>query len=135
MNCIEYRRLYTADPNNLDDALAQHRENCADCAEFTLRMEIFESELVNAANIDVPGLESRILLHTMNKAQQQEKVNRLYAIAASIVMMLGVFVFLTPTDVRPLDEEVFAHITEEIKHLHDRKWQHGYCRQPGRSTG
>ena len=120
MNCIDYRRQYTANPNNNDAGLAMHRESCMECYEFTQRMKLFETSLSDAVNIDVPeGIESRIILHTLNYAQRQKK-KRLYAIAASIFLVFSLLIAYSSITPRPISEIVLAHINEEKDHLYIR---------------
>lgn len=53
MDCAHYRRAVLADPRSADPAQNSHRESCAACAEFALRLELFESRLARALRVDL----------------------------------------------------------------------------------
>jgi hypothetical protein len=53
MDCANYRRAVLADPRSADPALMAHRESCAPCAEFSRRLELFETRLARAVRLDV----------------------------------------------------------------------------------
>lgn len=62
MNCLEFRRFYTATPLTKSNEIKKHLQSCPACHAFALLADEFEANLVNTINIDAPqGMEERII--------------------------------------------------------------------------
>ena len=55
MNCIEFRRRYTTEPDSSNALLAAHRSECSACAQFARKIDIFEEQLREALVVDPPA--------------------------------------------------------------------------------
>lgn len=124
MNCIEFRRLYTAAPQHAPPAALAHREQCAACAAYAQRLQAFEPTLKNAVETAPPdGLAARILLRQAMHESRQRRQRRWYAVAAGLVLVVGltVSIWLPSTPTLSLEQTVLHHIHNELHHLHDRK--------------
>jgi Protein of unknown function (DUF3379) len=119
MNCLEFRRQLLAEPQARSAELAEHRLACAACAEFASRLQGFEQVLKEAARVVVPeGLASRIILRQRMALRQQSFWRRgLFALAATVVLTLGVLLVLPQQAPLSLEESVLAHVNDELKHL------------------
>jgi len=122
MNCLDARRAILTEPQNLSEALHEHVRSCNACAAFKKDQLIFEQQLVDTMKVEAPeGLASRILLaQSTGKVQLQTKQRRIYAIAASFVLAVGVMigVQLLP-NTQPVEQLVLSHVHNEAKHLKD----------------
>jgi len=86
MNCLEFRRVLTADPAGQGPDVPRHRRECSACAAFAERMTQFEHTLGEAVKITVPDdLASRILLRQSMGVDRAERTRRArwLALAAS----------------------------------------------------
>ncbi len=123
MNCIDVHRKLTTEPDNRDEAVNAHLQQCQSCNRFAQSLEQFDHTLHDAANIKVPeGLAERILLKHSFQQQRQQRTTRLklYAIAASIVVVLGIsFHFNHP--LTSLEEVTINHVANEIDHLNEHR--------------
>jgi len=122
MNCLEYRRHYLADPANTDNEMHSHVSNCHSCQQFTFKQKEFENALHDTINIDVPeGLASRILLNQSLEQSNKKPRQRMYAIAASVLLTLSITtgVLFKPTQLSA-NELVLTHINDELTHLQDK---------------
>ncbi len=115
MNCLEFRRRLSADPEDRDAAIRAHTRDCASCSHWAAEAKRFESLLHQAMEVEVPeNLESRILLRLALRYPQREATSRRgFALAASIlgaVLLGGALLWFEskPT----LANDVFAHMDE-----------------------
>ncbi len=120
MNCLEFRRQILGDPSSKLAGLAEHRLLCPPCSQFASKVQTFEVSIKEAAHLQVPeSLASRILL-CQRMAQRRQSFWRrgMWAIAATVVLTVGITlrVFMTPE--LGLEASVFAHIEKETNHLH-----------------
>lgn len=119
MNCLEFRRTLLADPHVRSAEVSEHRLGCAACTDFAQRLQGFEQVLKEAARVEVPeGLASRIVLRQRMALRQQSFWRRgLFALAATVVLTLGVLMVLPQQPPLSLEESVLAHVNDELKHL------------------
>ncbi len=126
MNCLEFRRQIFTDPTCRDDNFLLHRQVCRVCSPFAQSMALFEQDLLRAIQVNVPDdLASRIKLQRTIHDEQRSRRRRpwRYAMAASLVLMLGVSSFLgyrlhTATQAtEALQQAVLQHIHMELNHL------------------
>ncbi len=123
MNCLEFRRAILIDPKDFAAALESHAKTCAVCASFRNDQLAFEKELNNTMSVDIPdGLTSRILLaQSTGKVQTQKRHRKLYAIAASFILVIGIMIGAQINPVaQPIEQLVLSHVNTEKKHLQDR---------------
>jgi hypothetical protein len=98
----QYRSALLTDPNDPDPELRAHRENCAECNAFAVKLQGFESRLAQALRIDV--------------AARPRPVSgaRWMALAASVLfgaMVVGTIWVAVPS--RSLAAAVGAHMAGE----------------------
>jgi hypothetical protein len=116
MDCLTYRRLKLASPQDASPEVLAHMQDCADCAAFTQQLEAFEQDLQRSVNISVPeGLAEQIIL----RQRKPQWFNRSYlAIAATLVLSVTAFlVYDALGDRRDLAGEFIAHVVSEPQHL------------------
>ncbi|OOZ39639.1 hypothetical protein BOW53_10880 [Solemya pervernicosa gill symbiont] len=90
MNCLDFRRECLIDPNSRDTQFLQHRDACPACAAYLERGEVAEASMREAFEVKVPdGLASRIKLGQVTKVRQRQSQQRWYAVAASVLLLVG----------------------------------------------
>ena len=123
MNCLDFRRAILIDPNSTDPTLEEHASSCDACASFKRDQLLFEKQMNDTMKVTVPdGLNARILLaQSTGKVQTQKRQRRVYAIAASLVLAVGLMVGVqVNTAFQSVDKLVLSHVWNETKHLQDR---------------
>ncbi len=80
MECKQYRTALLADPAAATADMRAHGDDCAECAQFTLRVEAFEVRLARAVR-SPPSTSQRL--------PAVERAPRWYAIAATLVAAVG----------------------------------------------
>lgn len=124
MDCLESRRIMTADPGRYDTRLRQHIGECKQCREFDIGMRQFDSSLKQAVNIQTPANLSAMILMRQSIAIRRDNRHtrhRWGALAASALLTLSIVgLFLSNSDPAPLGEAVIAHIYEEADHMQER---------------
>lgn len=64
LDCEGFRAQKLADPYARDEAVVRHAERCPPCAKFAAKLEVFEHQLRDCIDCDVPDdLGARILGH------------------------------------------------------------------------
>lgn len=129
MNCIDVHRKLTAEPNSQDEAVMAHIEQCPACANFLNSIQNFDESLNTAINVDIPdGLAERILLKQSFTQQRQQRSNRfnLYAVAASLLIVLGVSFNMSKItslldNSLSLEEIAINHVIDERDHLTENR--------------
>ena len=127
MNCLDVRRLLLADPGSEDRDVHVHVRNCPDCAGFLQGLSAFESDLQQAAKLEVPeGLASRIIFKQQSIALQNYNRRRTLTMVASLMFGLMVltyhFIAYDPFGIKQdsLDQIALQHVKGELHHLEDR---------------
>jgi hypothetical protein len=116
MKCNEVRELFSADPQSDKAEALQHIEDCSDCAEWLTELQTFEMALSEAMQVDIPeGLEARILqqyktpqhgnVTQLHPTPPKQKWHPLLAMAASILLVIGVITSLNQEPVTALFEQ------------------------------
>lgn len=114
MNCLEFHRRLTIEPQGRDAELALHRRDCPQCAAFAAEQEQFERRLAQALAIAVPPeLAPRLILRQALRRSRRRR----YAAAAGVLLMLAWAARLLWLAEIPLEQAVVAHIHEEPEHL------------------
>jgi len=104
IDCKEYRRQMLADPTRSGEAALGHRETCAACRDFTLRLLKFEGRLARAlqlpvapqqAGLDAPPRENNVLplrpRTTPGGPARHDRTRRSrFALAASVMLAAGI---------------------------------------------
>jgi Protein of unknown function (DUF3379) len=114
LNCLEFRRQLNVDLH-AGGAFAQHRADCARCAEAFARASDFEKSLRSALQIPVPtNLAESILLAQATREQvARRRFPRRAAwisMAAAAVLAVGVGVY---AQAKPLSEIAVNHLKKE----------------------
>jgi len=130
MNCLECRRELLIDPRNETAGLISHINNCQPCSHEREQLLALENTLESSFNIDVPeGLEDRVLEYSHDekksgKVQSGPFAGRVWQMAASIILGIGLLVYLGLNQFSPLsnayalEATVINHITDELQYLH-----------------
>ena len=120
MNCEEFESRLMQDPQNEDEAFHQHRKDCEKCRHQYEEMMQLEAKLADAFELEtgrdfVKNLEQKV---AENVKSAKRKRNRLYAVAASVMLLAIVAVSaLHFYQYRSLPTFVLAHIDHEIEQL------------------
>ena len=118
-----------AEPNSQDEAILDHVEQCPACANFLNSIQDFDESLNAAVNVDIPdGLAERILLKQSFTQQRQQRSNRfnLYAVAASLLIVLGISFNMSRItslldNSLALEEIAINHVIDERDHLTENR--------------
>ncbi|MCB1774708.1 MAG: DUF3379 family protein [Gammaproteobacteria bacterium] len=126
MNCLEFRRQLTIDPMTDDGALAEHEQQCPDCAAFAREIRADEIKLrALLRSIQPPeGMADRIRLAAGFEQRAAVRRRWWYGAAAGVLMAIGVsMVSLFSTTLErgnvALAQSVIHHIEDEANHLHE----------------
>lgn len=115
MNCIEFRHICLVEPESQDNDYRRHQQNCRRCAEYVASVIRGDKHVEQALRIDVPdNLASRIILRQsiVSGRVQQSRVRRVYALAASVLLAIGLAGgWLIMNDVPEVDRAVAARIS------------------------
>lgn len=118
MNCLEFRRQLSIDPQCSEVDFVHHRQECARCAEASERANGFEGSLRQALAIaPPPQLAESILLAQATRQQRQRQQYRrgaVLALAAAVVLAFGIGIRV---EARPLSTQAVEHLREEAEVL------------------
>jgi hypothetical protein len=115
--CLDFRRAKLADPRRLSIEAEEHLIGCPVCQAFARRVNEGERRLARALEVPVPdGLSERILLGVRN--QRQLPSYRLWALAATVVMTIGVGYTQWFGTTHDYAEEALAHVVYEPEVMH-----------------
>jgi hypothetical protein len=114
LNCLEFRRQLGIDLN-VGGEFAQHRVECARCADAYARAMEFEKSLLGALEIPVPANLAESILLTQATIEQGarrkfQKRATWFATAAAAVLAVGVGFKL---QAKPLSDIAISHIQKE----------------------
>lgn len=116
MNCLEFQRQLNADPRRLSPEAEAHAEGCPACARRLVKQLRLEAQLAQALLVDPPeGLADRVLLAT--RLDQHRARRPLYALAASLVLALGIGLALPVWRAEDLAADSIAHVLREPQFL------------------
>ena len=122
MNCLEFRRQLSVDPQCGEVDFAHHARECARCAEACERANGFESSLRQALAIAPPPqlAESILLAHATRQQRQRQQYRRggMLALAAAVVLAFGIGMRV---EARPLSTQAVEHLREEAEVLTSTK--------------
>ncbi len=117
MNCLEFRRICSAEPGRKDPAMAAHVSECGSCSAFAVETESFDQLIVEALSLPVPSRLAAFSLDAPRHSAvgpQRFVPMRWLAIAASVLVAVligfGGLRLVSPDD---LGSEVVAHILHE----------------------
>jgi hypothetical protein len=118
MNCLEFRRQLSIDPQCAAADFVRHRQECARCAEALERASAFEGALRNALAVPVPPQLADSILLAQATGEEVQRTRRrrrgeLLAFAAAILIAVGVLVqseasALASLAVQHLNKEAFV---------------------------
>jgi anti-sigma factor RsiW len=119
MNCLEFRRQLLTDPRLKSADIAEHRLACEPCARFAQQQHAMEQTLHETLHVEVPdGLASRILLRQRLEERRQAFWRRgLWAMAATLVVSMGLAIYFPGTTPPSLEASVLAHVERETDHM------------------
>jgi len=118
MECLEVRRLLTANPQHRDDAVVRHLHDCKTCAVFSQQMRQEERLLESALQLEVPdGLAERILLNQSTAIRTRRRHRFGLAIAATVMLSVGITIGLLRSGMDVgLQTAFIAHIKAVPEH-------------------
>ena len=121
MDCLEFRRSLTVEPQSRDPALRVHRNECVACAAAWERAQQAEHDLLAALQVPVPaGLAERVLLAQATGVRRQHLRRRRVALAFAASLLIAVSaggLFWQQQDAHSLPALAVAHMPEEIHSL------------------
>lgn len=96
MNLAEFKRKLMTDPHSRDPAFLAARKKNAEFARLAAESDAFESQLRTALEVTVPeNLDEDILLRqSMESASSRRKMPFFLAVAAALVLSVGVSLFV-----------------------------------------
>jgi hypothetical protein len=122
IDCTEYRRRITAEPELAKagpdgggpPGLGEHRESCAQCAEFSARLLAFEDRFAAALKLDLPPSAAASNVIPLARRKRVNAARPWFAMAASVVLGVGVFALLwLGTAQSSLASDVVKHMAHE----------------------
>ncbi len=123
MNCLDVCRELSADPYTTNVSIKNHLLTCDACSCYVKQHVKLTEDLQQVINIEMPqGLVSRIILQQSinEKKQIGSRRNRVYAVAASVLLSIGIFSgVLWLNSPVSLQQEVLNHVINEQQHLLD----------------
>jgi len=130
MNCLECRRELLIDPRNETVDLISHINSCQPCSHEREQLLALENALESSLDFAIPeGLEDRVIAISRdesktNKTRSGPFGRRVWQMAASIILGIGLVVYLGLNQYSPLsnayalENTVINHITDELNQLH-----------------
>ena len=114
LNCLEFRRQLNIDPQ-AGGQFAQHRAECARCAEVFARAIGFERSLRSALDIPVPAnlAESILFAQATEERVARRRLPRRaswISMAAAAVLAVGIGVYV---QAKPLPQAAVEHLKKE----------------------
>ncbi len=116
MDCLTYRRIKLAAPQDASHEVIAHAHACRECAAFTRQLEAFEQDLHATLHVPVSeGLAEKIILR---RGRPQWFRATWLPVAAAIVIALMVLVtFNKPPSRDSFAQEFVNHVLSEPKTL------------------
>ena len=118
MNCLEFRRQLTINPQCSEVDFVRHRQDCPRCAEALDRANAFEASLRQALAVPLPPqLAESILLAQATRERRHRSIYRsggLLALAAAMVLAFGIGMRAEAT---PLSTLAVDHLRQEAEVL------------------
>lgn len=126
MNCLEFRRRLMIDPFCKDEDLHEHEAKCPDCANFARDLRAQETRMrALLREVSPPeGLAERVQLAARFEENTNTRQRWWYAIAASVLLVIGVsMISVWTTSMERSDialaQSVIHHIEDEANHLRE----------------
>lgn len=120
MNCLDFQRRLNADPYRLGAEAEAHAEACPACARRLAGQMRQEAELARSLWVTPPdGLADRVLLAA--RMRRRGERGRLYALAASLFLVVGIGLSLAPWREADLTAESIRHVLAEPQFLAARE--------------
>ncbi len=119
MDDLEFRRRAYAEPDCQDEDFIAHRNLTPENTRFVEELQRADKTLKQAMQITPShDLAERIkLAQALGQHQSVRKRWQFSAIASSLFLLLGLVFILMPPASMTLQQEVFAHIYDELNHL------------------
>lgn len=115
MNCLDFRRVILVNPRQLNAGAQAHTLECVACRAFLERQREMDSELFGALQVSPPdGFADRILVA---RGLRPAARNRWLAMAATVVLAVGVGLVVRPYFGDPIGREAIAHYFHEPEAL------------------
>jgi hypothetical protein len=114
LNCLEFRRQLGVDPH-AGGAFAQHRVECARCADAFARANGFEKSLRSALDISAPPnlAESILFAQATEERIRRRRFSRRtawFSAAAAAVLAIGIGTYV---QAKPLPQAAVDHLKKE----------------------
>ena len=118
MNCLEFRRRCIAEPDCREGDYLEHKAECNSCHTLSVEIDQFDRSLASAIKVQPPSdLASRIMLkQSMLLEKSRHRFNYgMYAMAASVLIMIGITFGFYTSQKPTLDQAVIAYVTQHLQ--------------------
>lgn len=114
MKCEEFQKNILSEPNGEDDVAIQHKASCHDCARFADDLSLFDDQLRDALQVNVPAsLKDELVPPQITRRSRRGIRAVSYAVAATVLFLVGVAGFINLNQITPLDRLIVSHIEHE----------------------
>jgi len=98
MDCLTYRRIKLAAPQDASQEIIAHARDCHECTAFTHQLEAFEQELHTTLHVPAPeGLAEKIILR---RGKRQWFKTAWLPVAAAVLITVATLVTFNPLPTR-----------------------------------
>jgi hypothetical protein len=112
MDCLSYRRIKLAAPQDASQEIIAHAGGCRECAAFTRQLETFEQELHTTLHVPVPeGLAEKIILRRGKR--QWFRAAWLPVAAAVVITVAALVTFNTLPSRDSFAQQFVDHVLSE----------------------
>jgi len=116
MDCLTYRRIKLAAPQDASHEVIAHAHACRECAAFTRQLEAFEQDLHTTLHVPVSeGLAEKIILR--RGRPQWFRATWLPVAAAIVITLMALVTFNEPPSRDSFAQEFVNHVLSEPKTL------------------
>ncbi len=112
MDCLTYRRIKLATPQDAGHEVIAHAHSCAECAAFTRHLEVFEQDLHTTLHVPVSeGIAEKIILR--RGTPHWSRAAWLPVAAAIVITVTALAMFNTAPLPNTLAQDFVNHVLSE----------------------
>jgi Protein of unknown function (DUF3379) len=114
MNCEEFQKEVMSQPNDLRESILTHSKDCTGCAEFIVEFGVFEGHVHDALQVPIPpSIQEKFIADNIRYRANNRLRKVSYALAASVMFMIGVALFVNLNSLPKLEYMIVEHIEKE----------------------